>query len=453
MRAARTAAAAVRRPSKRKSSKPYKRQSKTVPFDEMRRLMRVYGSVSCVRKRRRKCGEDGGGGCEDDGTGGCGGEKAESVKRRFYRWFPDLDERFERVDPPAGMVEGGAQPHYRPRYGHETEMAYRAERRREDGEALSEKRARCRRDKRRRVSRAAAAAAPEPLAVGTAAASPALEDCVYVRLNDASAPFNAEAPTGRTLNGVAARPPPMARRVTPPTSDAAGDSDVLLGDVFERLDRSPFDLAASGNGYDVAGVCAEMAGVFDEVERSFYGGTGEALDRLGADAPESAALLPDAVAVGKPNRSRTVTLESTILPTDEAGAGWLVSDATRNSPGDSPAASAMPMAVVLGESASPPKVAGGLVIDATDDSQAPSAEPMAVVLDESASRPSITDASSAGSTTSSSSSHLSWEDGSWDLCCDGEPLAGDPIESLSDVAMPDIDDDEIISSYLMHMIS
>ena len=55
---------------------------KTTP--EMKRLMRAYGSLKCLRNRTPK---------DPDKAA-----KVESVKRKFYRWFPDLDQRFERTE-------------------------------------------------------------------------------------------------------------------------------------------------------------------------------------------------------------------------------------------------------------------------------------------------------------------------------------------------------------------
>ena len=69
--------------SSAKKTRPARRNQRNdrgVSFDEMRRLMRVYGPIKCLRKRQSaKGGED--------------NTKADSVKRKFYRWFPDLDDR------------------------------------------------------------------------------------------------------------------------------------------------------------------------------------------------------------------------------------------------------------------------------------------------------------------------------------------------------------------------
>lgn len=88
----------------------------SVPFDEMKRLMRVYGSLKCLRNRTPV----------DSGRAA----KVDSVKRKFYRWFPDLDGRFVRT--PEGW--------YRPKAGHEEEMRYRETMRKGDQESLVKKR-------------------------------------------------------------------------------------------------------------------------------------------------------------------------------------------------------------------------------------------------------------------------------------------------------------------------
>jgi len=85
---------------------------KHFPFDEMRRLMEVYGSTKCLRNKRTE------------------NMKISSVRRKFYRWFPDLEERFVQND--AGF--------YMPKLGHEFEMRYREEMRKKDMKILGKKR-------------------------------------------------------------------------------------------------------------------------------------------------------------------------------------------------------------------------------------------------------------------------------------------------------------------------
>eukprot|EP00584_Thalassiosira_punctigera_P016451 CAMPEP_0172548272 /NCGR_PEP_ID=MMETSP1067-20121228/17609_1 /TAXON_ID=265564 ORGANISM="Thalassiosira punctigera, Strain Tpunct2005C2" /NCGR_SAMPLE_ID=MMETSP1067 /ASSEMBLY_ACC=CAM_ASM_000444 /LENGTH=203 /DNA_ID=CAMNT_0013335471 /DNA_START=133 /DNA_END=744 /DNA_ORIENTATION=- len=105
-------------PKKRLNSfkaKESKRDPK-VSFEEMKRLMRVYGPTKCLRNRTPK-------------EGNCA--KILSVKRKFYRWFPDFHERFVLQSPGEW---------YRPKIGHEQEMKFREELRKKDQQLLAAKR-------------------------------------------------------------------------------------------------------------------------------------------------------------------------------------------------------------------------------------------------------------------------------------------------------------------------
>lgn len=104
-------------PSKNNVKPKDPRRDTSIPFEEMQRLMRVYGSLKCLRNRQPV----------DSGRA----VKTESIKRKFYRWFPDLDERFCRTE------EGW----YVPKAGHEEEMRYREMKRRGDQDILVKKRA------------------------------------------------------------------------------------------------------------------------------------------------------------------------------------------------------------------------------------------------------------------------------------------------------------------------
>jgi hypothetical protein len=112
-----TATMAQSLPSKNNVKPKDPRRDTSVPFDEMQRLMRVYGSLKCLRNRQP--------------VDSSKATKAESIKRKFYRWFPDLDERFCRTE------EGW----YVPKAGHEEEMRYREMKRRGDQDVLVKKRA------------------------------------------------------------------------------------------------------------------------------------------------------------------------------------------------------------------------------------------------------------------------------------------------------------------------
>jgi len=114
----------IQKKPRSKNNKRAKRTDRGVAFEEMLRLMRIYGSVKCLRKRHNS--EEG-----EIFTK----TRIESVKRKFYRWFPDLDERFTKDE--HGM--------YWPNCGHEDEIRYREEMRRKDGEIIVTKRVTCRR--------------------------------------------------------------------------------------------------------------------------------------------------------------------------------------------------------------------------------------------------------------------------------------------------------------------
>jgi hypothetical protein len=95
----------------------YTKRVHPVSFDEMKRLMRVYGPIKCLRNRNAEIRPG-------------ANTKDTSIKRKFYRWFPDFNERFE-------MTEGGW---FMPKYGHEHEMKYREAMRRSDQQVLTKKR-------------------------------------------------------------------------------------------------------------------------------------------------------------------------------------------------------------------------------------------------------------------------------------------------------------------------
>ena len=83
--AAKKAKPHAKKKAKPNLKRPSKKPDRGVPFEEMRRLMDVYGSTKCLHKRQSPKGDD-------------GNAKVDSAKRKFYRWFLDLDEWFERDD-------------------------------------------------------------------------------------------------------------------------------------------------------------------------------------------------------------------------------------------------------------------------------------------------------------------------------------------------------------------
>eukprot|EP00956_Cyclotella_meneghiniana_P002080 scaffold2339_cov68-Cyclotella_meneghiniana.AAC.6 len=73
----------------------------SVSFAEMTRLMNTYGPIKCLRNRSNKNPDK--------------EIKAASILRKFYRWFPDFEDRFVRQ----------ADGRYVPKIGHEKEIEYR----------------------------------------------------------------------------------------------------------------------------------------------------------------------------------------------------------------------------------------------------------------------------------------------------------------------------------------
>eukprot|EP00984_Skeletonema_dohrnii_P020637 scaffold10115_cov95-Skeletonema_dohrnii-CCMP3373.AAC.10 len=97
---------------KKSTSVKKARGKDAVPFEEMERLMQLYGSIKALRIRAAAKKK----GSAEEGVKKVAVKK-DSIKRKFYRWFPNFEERFTRD-------ENG---HYQPVNGHEYEMKYRAE--------------------------------------------------------------------------------------------------------------------------------------------------------------------------------------------------------------------------------------------------------------------------------------------------------------------------------------
>lgn len=109
--------AAAITPSRKYTMKPKDPKRDTgVPYEEMKRLMRVYGPIKSLRNRSSKV------------TGRAA--QPASIKRKFYRWFPDFHERF------VNTSEGW----YMPKAGHHQEMQYRESMRTYDQKLLVKKR-------------------------------------------------------------------------------------------------------------------------------------------------------------------------------------------------------------------------------------------------------------------------------------------------------------------------
>ena len=97
-----------------KTKRKYRTKDQSVPLKEMQRLMKEYGPT--VVPRNFKPPDD---------------LQTESLKRKFSRWFPDLEERF--VASADGLT-------YTPKAGHDEEVAYRCAMRKKSQRALVQNR-------------------------------------------------------------------------------------------------------------------------------------------------------------------------------------------------------------------------------------------------------------------------------------------------------------------------
>lgn len=106
---------------------------RSISFDEMCRLMSIYGSTKCLRKRKASTSSS-----NNNNNNGQSTAEIISTKRKFYRWFPDLESRFT-CNPTTGQ--------YEPNIGHEAEIQYRLDMRKKDGQVLTKKRVKSRKER------------------------------------------------------------------------------------------------------------------------------------------------------------------------------------------------------------------------------------------------------------------------------------------------------------------
>ena len=285
----------IQRPPQKRPRTVNKRNDRSVPFEEMRRLMQIYGSIKCLRKRQTAGG--------DDNT------KVDSVKRKFYRWFPDLEERFFK----------DTDGYFRPRFGHEFELGYRREMRAKDGELLSKKRARCRSNTKididgghvKKAKKPRTSPAPEPLPMkvssfkakaacppppntaistgGISTSSKGTSTCVRtVGYGSVQATSQILGEGDKVITVSRYQFPTsiqedyFARIVSPVTPDMAPSSSfsAVYGITGDEIPM-PVDLDHDHNIASCAGVQADTEaldgsfiaekGIFDDVEESFYG--------------------------------------------------------------------------------------------------------------------------------------------------------------------------------------
>jgi len=236
-----------------------KKTDRSVPVDEMRRLMRVYGSIKCLRKQKNSVST--------------ANMKIDSVKRKFYRWFPDLDERFVK-DKERGF--------YRPRFGHQFEMQYREEMRTKDGEILSKKRT----TRRRQQQQQSALADCPPILEETA---PVFADASSILAFRTASTLTDSTP----VSPVSPPPPPDDAEVLPSlpylfdqelSSRLDKGTDTKHNELLDHSNKHDLD----NNHMASASIIADTEaldhsfipeqGIFDAVEKSFYGSSSDDLD-------------------------------------------------------------------------------------------------------------------------------------------------------------------------------
>jgi len=241
-----TSSAQKPRPARRNQ-----RNDRGVPFEEMRRLMRVYGPIKCLRKRQ-------------SAKGGDDNAKVDSVKRKFYRWFPDLDDRFEK----------DKEGKYQPKFGHDHELRYREEKRTKDGETLAKKRTRCRKERQDRekillMKRAVSidsASEEQRTNISSDTPSPLVETTAHVSpLSHIGAPSFLLSDSDRL------------------SSDDDDNKDEGLGIKLE-FDHDPMasaNITADTEPLDLEFVAEQ--GIFDDVESDFFGSPGQSSQELLSD--------------------------------------------------------------------------------------------------------------------------------------------------------------------------
>lgn len=240
-----------------RKTKAAKRSDRGVPFDEMRRLMRIYGSIKCLRKRQNP-------------NGGEENTKIDSVKRKFYRWFPDLEERFQK----------DTDGYYRPVFGHEFEMRYREEMRMRDGEILAKKRARCRKErhgdtngkttKRNNTMPKSTTSAPSTMSKKCARVSPVV------------------TPRGSLIMPIS----PDGTLSAPPSSafnQGAGNGSIMDITLNFYQDPKMASAAITAGTEPVDRSFIAEQGIFDDVESSFFGPPPTAVPPTVQDCPSSSA--------------------------------------------------------------------------------------------------------------------------------------------------------------------
>jgi len=252
------------------------KKDRGIPFEEMRRLMVTYGSIKCLRKRQNKSAS------KDDCT------KIDSVKRKFYRWFPDLDERFTQ-NINTGM--------YYPNAGHGAELQYRQMMRMKDGQNLSQKRAACRKQTRERTSTGTTSCGSSVLVTNGMKnkyiiVKPKLITPSSSTVSNTSSTNMTYAPPRQVSPVVAPRlliPTPDSAFSSPPSSWTANNISISnsnnnegddVDDYFTALNFGNIPLPEISNDTITSNITSNIEpvdrsfiaerNIFDDVEQSFY---------------------------------------------------------------------------------------------------------------------------------------------------------------------------------------
>mmetsp|Transcript_23720 Transcript_23720/g.51313 ORF Transcript_23720/g.51313 Transcript_23720/m.51313 type:complete len:293 (+) Transcript_23720:156-1034(+) len=234
-----------------RKTKAAKRTDRGVPFQEMRRLMHVYGSIKCLRKRQNPGGEE--------------NTKIDSVKRKFYRWFPDLDERFVKDD------EG----FYRPKSGHEFEMRYREEMRMKDGEILAKKRARCRKERH-----GSAVVKTKRIKIKATSTPSTFTNCARV------CPVVSPMVSPVIFPDLALSVPSF-----PNLGSSGVNTDITLN--YDHIPMVSSSAAITADTEPVDSYFIAEQGIFDDVENSFYGPTVQECSSIQCSSCSSSSEDPD----------------------------------------------------------------------------------------------------------------------------------------------------------------
>jgi hypothetical protein len=195
---------------------------KVVPYEEMERLMNVYGALTAVRNRGAKPSKKS---SEKEGEDNGGQVKRESIKRKFYRWFPDLEDRFYRNE----------DGEYHPINGHENEVNYRKEMRGNSIESVAKKRAKS--NQRNKYMKGGVVA----------------QEDMKIELPRADQPLPELGSSRGVLFHI---PPPPTRKVTFEEQDIISSS--LVSEDEDESSTIDSFFHASG-------------AIFDEVNKEFYG--------------------------------------------------------------------------------------------------------------------------------------------------------------------------------------